>query len=449
MSAPRTLRLKGATLVTMNPRREIVRADLLVRGRTIASIGDDDAPADDTLDLGGRVVMPGLVQTHVHLCQTLFRGEAEDKALLDWLRTRIWPLEAAHDAESIHASALLGCAELLRGGTTAILTLESVHQTESVFRAAADAGLYATIGKSLVDEGDGYPPGFLQTTEEAIAETVDLFYQFHEAAGGRLHVAFAPRFALSTSAAAHREALAHCMNHDLLIHTHASENRDEVAEVRRRTGLGNLAYLDSLGVLGPRLCAAHVVWPDDAEMDRLAATGTRVLHCPGSNLKLGSGIAPVVEMLERGIEVSLGADGAACNNRLDGFEEMRLAGLLQSVRRTPGALPAAKILEMATLGGARTLGLDKLMGSLEVGKRANLVALDVSGLHAQPGADLATTIVYGVRSSDVCLTMVDGEVLFRDGKLAKIDEAALAERCREAKRAVFRRAGLAHSPPWR
>ncbi|MBI1851880.1 MAG: 5'-deoxyadenosine deaminase [Planctomycetes bacterium] len=449
MPNPKTTLLRGATLLTMNGRREIARADLVVRGRTIVSVGKTDVAADETIDLSGRVVMPGLVQTHVHLCQTLFRGEAEDLTLLDWLRTRIWPLEASHDKESIHASALLGCAELLRGGTTAILTLESVHETDSVFRAADESGIYATIGKSLVDEGEGYPSGFRQTTEEAVAETLDLFYQWHEGGGGRLHVAFAPRFALSTSAAAHREALSHCQNHDLLIHTHASENRDEVAEVRRRTGLGNVEYLDSLGLLGPRLCAAHVVWPDDKEMERLAATGTRVLHCPGSNLKLGSGIAPICEMIERGIEVSLGADGAACNNRLDGFEEMRLAGLLQSVRRRPGALPAMKILEMATIGGARTLGLDKLFGSIEPGKRANLVALDLDGLHHQPGADLATTIVYGARAEDVVLTMVDGEVLYRNGKLAKIDEGQLADRCREAKRAVFARAGVPGAASWK
>jgi 5-methylthioadenosine/S-adenosylhomocysteine deaminase len=444
MPNPRTTRLFGATVLTMNPRREIVRADVVVRDRDILAVGAaaSSIPADETIDLAGRILLPGLVQTHVHLCQTLFRGEAENRTLLEWLRSRIWPLEAAHDAESIHASALLGCAELIRGGTTAILTLESVHHTGAVFRAAEEAGLYATIGKSLVDEGDDLPPGFRQTTEQAIAETMDLVSRWHGAAGGRLRAAFAPRFALSASAAAHREALARCQARGLLIHTHASENRMEVAEVKRRTGLGNIAYLDSLGLLGPSLAVAHVVWPEAGEMDRLAATGTRVLHCPSSNLKLGSGVAPVCEMLERGIEVSLGADGAACNNRLDAFEEMRLAGLLQSLARSPGALPAMRLLEMATIGGARTLGLDSIIGSIEPGKRANLVALDLSRPHVQPEADLATTIVYGARSSDVVLTMIDGEVLFRDGRLTRLSEADLAASCRAAKRDVFARAGL-------
>ncbi len=437
-----TTLLKGATVVSMDPRRTIARADVLVRGREIAQVGDLAEPADEVIDLSGRVLLPGLIQTHVHLCQTLFRGEAEDLALLDWLKTRIWPLEAAHDAESIHASALLGCAECLRGGTTAVLSLETTHHTDAVFRAAAESGIYATIGKALMDEGDGMPAALKETTEEAVSGVVDLFYQWHESEAGRLHVAFAPRFALSTSAAAHREALAYSQNHGLLIHTHASENRDELAEVRRRTGLANIDYLDSLELLGPNLCVAHVVWPEEKELDRLAETGTRVLHCPGSNLKLGSGIAPIVEMIGRGIEVSLGADGAACNNRLDVFAEMRLAGLLQSIRRGPGALKAARILEMATLGGARTLGLERLMGSIEPGKRANLAALDLSALHALPGADVATTIVYSATASDVVLTMIDGEVRYRDGRLTGIDEPALRERCREAKRAVFARAGL-------
>src|SRR4029079_16501092 len=205
-----------------------------------------------------------------------------------------------------------------------------------------------------------------------IDASLDLHKRWHGQAAGRLRIALAPRFAVCCTRTLLEAVAAESAGSGLLVHTHASENRDEVAFVRTQTGLNNMAYLAEVGLASPRLCAAHCVWVDDAEQALMAERGVQVLHCPGSNLKLGSGVAPVVAMRAQGIGVSLGADGAACNNRLDMFDEMRLAATIQSVRRQPGALTARDALWMATREGARALGLDAQIGSIEIGKRADL-----------------------------------------------------------------------------
>jgi 5-methylthioadenosine/S-adenosylhomocysteine deaminase len=229
----------------------------------------------------------------------------------------------------------------------------------------------------------------------------------------------------------------------MLIHTHASESRGEVDLVRRQTGLTNMAYLADTGLATSRLCAAHCVWVDDAEQGLMAERGVKVLHCPGSNLKLGSGLAPVVELRAKGISVSLGADGAACNNRLDMFDEMRLAATLQAVRAGPGRLMARDVLWMATREGARALGLENEIGSLEPGKRADLTLVDAASPHLAPGGDPWSTLVYAARGTDVRLVSVDGEILVENGELTRLDAAAIAAHAREEARALAARAGLA------
>ena len=231
-------------------------------------------------------------------------------------------------------------------------------------------------------------------------------------------------------------------SHGLLVHTHASEQRDEIDIVRRIAGMGNLAYLADTGLATPRLCAAHCVWADDEEQALLAEHDVKVMHCPGSNLKLGSGLAPIVEMRARGITVSLGADGAACNNRLDMFDEMRLAATIQAVRRGPGALPARDVVWMATRSGARTLGLEHEIGQIRTGYRADVIAVDVSGPMVAPGSDPYSTLVYACRGTDVRLTMVDGEVLVRDGVHLAVDPVELAGEARTQARRLRDRAGV-------
>jgi 5-methylthioadenosine/S-adenosylhomocysteine deaminase len=228
---------------------------------------------------------------------------------------------------------------------------------------------------------------------------------------------------------------------DVLVHTHASESREEIAIVRELSGgLSNIEYLSSLNLASPRLCTAHCVWVDEREQRVLAEHDVKVMHCPSSNLKLGSGIAPVVEMRARGITVSLGADGAACNNHLDMFEEMRLAALLQATRHGPGVLTARDALSMATRGGARTLGLDGEIGSIEAGKRADLIVIDRDRPHLLPGPDPYSTVVYAARAADVRTTIVDGEVLVDAFTPTRMDVAEIAAAARTAARELAARA---------
>jgi 5-methylthioadenosine/S-adenosylhomocysteine deaminase len=438
-----SLLVRGGTVLTMNDRLDVVDGDVLVRDGRIVSVGAAaDVPADSTLDASGALVLPGFIQTHVHLCQTLFRGYADDLALIDWLRTRVWPMEAAHTPASLRASARLAACELLSSGTTAVLTMETVHDTETVFEEVAAAGLRAVVGKCLMDADAAVPRRLLQTARAAIDDSLDLLRRWDGAAGGRIQAAFAPRFAVSCSRDLLEEVGSLAARHRVIVHTHASEQQAEIAMVERQTGRRNLEYFEDVGLASERLCVAHCVWVNDREQDILASRGVKVLHCPGSNLKLGSGIAPVAEMRRRGISVSLGADGAACNNRLDMFEEMRLAAVLQSVRLGPGALPARDAVWMATREGARALGLEPEIGSIEAGKRADLIVVGLARPHLAPGPDPYSTLVYAARGPDVRHTVVDGEVLVRDGRPVRVDPAEVAADAKREAAALAARAGI-------
>jgi 5-methylthioadenosine/S-adenosylhomocysteine deaminase len=440
-----SLLIRGGTIVTMNDRFDIVAGDVSVRDGRVAAIAPAiDAPHDRVVNARGGYVLPGFIQTHIHLCQTLFRGYADDLPLMDWLRTRVWPMEAAHTPETLRAAAQLAATELLSTGTTTVLTMETVHDTDAVFEAVAESGLRATIGKCMMDFDAQVPKRLQEATAASIAESVAIRKRWDGAANGRLRAAFAPRFAVSCSRELLEAVASLSTQHDALVHTHASESRDEIALVRQLSGgLSNLEYLASVRLASPHLCAAHCVWVDEREQRILADHDVKVMHCPGSNLKLGSGIAPVPELRARGVTVSLGADGAACNNRLDMFEEMRLAAVLQAMRRQPGVLPARDILWMATRAGARTLGLEAEIGSLEPGKRADLIVVDRDRPHLAPGPDPYSTLVYAARGSDVRTTIVDGELLVDDFAPVRVEPAEVAARARAAAGELAARAGVA------
>src|SRR6266536_4885711 len=277
----KSILIKGGTIVTMDPDTSIVRGDVLIRDGRITEVGEAiKADADETIKAKGCAVLPGFVQTHIHLCQTLFRGAADDLSLIDWLKKRVWPMEAAHTRESIRASARLGIAELMKGGTTCALTMETVKHTEEVLRVVEAAGFRATVGKCMMDKGDEVPPELHEETDQSIRESVELIESWHGRADGRLQCCFAPRFAVSCT----RELLTGvselARKHQVMIHTHASENKSECEIVERESGLRNVAYLDSLGISGAHVVLAHCIHLDDAEMEILARTGTNVAHCP-------------------------------------------------------------------------------------------------------------------------------------------------------------------------
>ena len=425
----------------MNDAFDIIEGDVWIQDGRIAAVGDvGEVRADRVINAAGNYVLPGFIQTHVHLCQTLFRGYADDLALLDWLKQRIWPMEAAHTPASLAAAATLAASELLLGGTTTVLTMETVHDTDAVFEALEPTGLRAVVGKCMMDADSAVPSRLLEQTTASIDESLALAARWHGRANGRLRAAFAPRFAVSCSRELLEQVGALSAERGLLVHTHASENRDEVALVRSRTGHQNVAYLDSVGLASPRLCLAHCVWVDDDEQRLLAEREVKVLHCPGSNLKLASGIAPVAAMRARGISVSIGADGAACNNQLDMFAEMRLAAGLQAIVKGPRALTAIDVLSMATREGARALGLEREIGSIEVGKQADLIIVERDRPHLATCPDPVSAIVYSARPSDVRTTIVAGEVIADNFQLTRADTSEIAATAKSEATALAARA---------
>ncbi len=436
--------VRNARIVTMNDAFDVVEGDVLVRDGRIAAVGAVPATerVDRIIDARGAFLVPGFIQTHIHLCQTLFRGYADDLALLDWLKTRVWPMEAAHTPASLAAAARQAASELLMSGTTTVLTMETVHDTDAVFEALESTGLRAVVGKCMMDADDAAPARLIEQTKASLDESVAIAKRWHGRANGRLRAAFAPRFAVSCSQALLEAVAALSQAHGLVVHTHASENRDEIALIRNRTGRSNIDYLAHTGLTSPRLCLAHCVWVDDHEQSVMGEHDVKVLHCPGSNLKLGSGLAPIIEMRAKGISVSLGADGAACNNHLDMFEEMRLAAVLQAVRKGPGSLTARDALWMATREGARALGLERELGSIEIGKRADFLLVDRDRPQFLTARDPYSTLVYSARGTDVRTTVVDGEVLVDGFRPIRWDPAEIAAEARVEAGRLAARAGF-------
>jgi cytosine/adenosine deaminase-related metal-dependent hydrolase len=395
------------------------------------------------IDASRLVAIPGFVQTHIHLCQTLFRGMAEDLQLLDWLQKKIFPFEAAHNEKSIYYSAMIGIAELIRGGTTTILDMGSVNHHEQVIRAIGETGFRAFTGKAMMDINDAYTK-LKETTKAAINSTRDLAEKWHNSYNGRVKYAPAPRFVLSCSDECMKEAYEMTNHFDgMLFHTHASENHGEVQAIRERCKMDNVEFLHHLGVLSKKSVLAHCIHLNEIEIKIMKDTKTNIAHCPSSNLKLGSGLANVPRYLSEGISVSLGADGAPCNNNLNMFEEMRLAGLIQKPIHGPTAMPVKTIFEMATLGGAKALGLDKEIGSIEAGKKADIVLLDLQSiwnpLIQDEAENLYSTIVYSAKPANVDSVMIDGKWVYRKKDYTGIDEELILSDARKELKKLLKR----------
>lgn len=446
MNAPATfppmLLLRGGSLVMVDRADSPAPTDVLVVKGRIAALGEDlvAPPGATEINVHGTWVLPGFVQTHVHLCQALWRNRADDLGLMDWLRLRTWPLEAAHDPDTIAASARLAAAELLLGGTTCVQDFGTVRHTAALVVATRDLGLRAVFGKALMDRHEG-PSALLQEPEEAVDEALALTRDLAD--GDLVRFALAPRFAASSSDRLLEAVARAAREKGLGIHTHASETADENAATVARFGARPIGLFERLGLLGPGLRLAHCVHVTPAEIARLAASGTHVLHCPSANLKLGSGIAPVPAMIAAGAAVSLGADGPPCNNNLCAFTEMRAAALVQKPLHGPTAMPASRLLRMATIDGARALGLENEIGSIAVGKRADLIVLDRDGPHCVPGDDPASAIVYSMGRGDVRHVLVGGRVVVRDRALVTAAVPEIVARAREAADTLAARAGPA------
>lgn len=370
-------------------------------------------------------LIPGFVQTHVHLCQTLFRGMADDLELLDWLKNKIFPYENAHNQTSLRSSAKLGILELQTSGTTTILDMGTIRHQEIIFDELINSNMRAIAGKCMMDV-NGLYPSFKESKQESIKQTLELAKTFHNSAEGKIKYGFAPRFVLSCSEGLLKETFEIMKDFEgSLYHTHSSENKNEVEEVRHITGMDNIEYFNSIGVLCNNTVLAHGIHVSDKEIDILKNTGTRIAHCPSANLKLGSGIADIPRYLDESISVSLGADGPPCNNNLSMFNEMKLAALIQKPVHSATTMDACTVFKLATIEGAKALHLDKETGSIETGKKADIVLLDLEKAN-QPLLDnnesLYSSIVYSASKENVRHVFIEGKQVVENGKSIIYDE---------------------------
>jgi len=387
-------------------------------------------------------LIPGFVQTHIHLCQTLFRGLADDLELLDWLQLKIFPYENAHNKNSLLSSVRLGVNELLLSGTTTLLDMGTLRHQEVIFEELQNSGMRAIAGKCLIDENDLFPE-FKSDTKSELDEIYQLAKAYHNTSNGKIKYGFAPRFVLSCSEKLLKESFE--MKKDFagsLYHTHSSENKNEIAEVKRRHNKENIEYFDSIGVIDDHSVLAHCIHVNDKETDLLKKNDVRVSHCPSSNLKLGSGIANIPKYLKNGISVSLGADGAPCNNNLSIFYEMRLAALIQKPIHGSTVMDAKTVFKLATIEGAKALHLQNEIGSIEVGKKADLVLLDLNtNVHSMHENDesVYSDIVYSSSSDSVHSVMIEGEWKVLNKKSLLYNQTELNQKSKEELKKLLKR----------
>ncbi|MFC6756849.1 MULTISPECIES: amidohydrolase [Haloarcula] len=419
----------------LRPDMTVERADVLVdqdSGDIVAVDDPGELAGDDELDASGGLVIPGLVNAHTHVAMTLLRGYADDKPLDAWLQEDIWPVEAELTAEDVRVGAELGLVEMIRSGTTALSDM--YFHVDEIAAAVEEAGLRAVLGHTAVtvakdDEG-------ARADMQASLETA---LELDGAADGRIRTTFQPHSLTTVGETYLREFVPEAVDAGLPIHLHANETTDEVAPIVDEHGVRPLEYADDVGLLGADTFLAHCVHVDETEIDLLAETGTGAVHCPASNMKLASGMAPVQAMLDAGVTVGLGTDGAASNNDLDMFDELRDAAMVGKLAADDAsAVPAAAAVEMATANGADLLGFDS--GRVAAGANADLAVLDLDAAHLTPAHDLVSHLAYAAGGSDVCHTVCDGEVLMREGEVTVFDEAAVRERAGEHAAALVDRA---------
>lgn len=402
-------------------------------GSRIAAVGDRETLLDQFPDHEHQsydVLAPGMVGGHIHSVQSLGRGIADDSSLLEWLFENILPMEASLNADEMRTAAELGYLELIESGVTTCIDHLSVSHAEQAFEAAGEMGIRGLLGKVLMDKNS--PNGLIEDTQEGLQRSEELIQEYHGSFDGRIRYALTPRFAVSCTEECLRGVRELADAYDgVRIHTHASENRREVETVEADTGRRNIHWLDEVGLTGDDVVLAHCVWTDEREREILAETGTHVTYCPSSNMKLASGIAPIVDYLERDINVALGNDGAPCNNTLDPFTEMRQASLLQKVDHLdPQTTGAELVFDMATVNGAKAAGLDDV-GRLAEGYRADIVGLRTDITRATPLHDVLSHLVFAAHGDDVQFSMVDGNVLMEDGDVTVVDAEDIRQRAND------------------
>ncbi len=430
--------LKNGTVLPLSPgSNPVINGAVAVSGGRIVLIGNQNdvertCTANQTIDAAGGVIMPGLVNTHNHAAMTCYRGIADDLPLMEWLNQYIFPAESKSNGEQIYWSTLLACAEMIRSGTTSFLDMYLFEDRAA--EAIKEAGMRALIGEVLYD----FPSPNYGPPEKGLEFTEALIRRWRN--DPLISIAVEPHALYTCSPALLQRCGEMAGRYDVPIATHLSESKTEIEEVFKKYGTTPVEHLKNLGLLSSKLVASHCVWLTEKDIDLLAAHKVKVAHNPESNMKLGSGIAPIPELLARGITVGLGTDGCASNNNLDLFQEMDSAAKLHKVSRLdPTVMPAQTVLQMATLGGAGVLGREKEIGSLEVGKKADIITLDMNRPHLQPVYNLVSHLVYAVTGADVRDVIIDGKVVMRDRRLLTLDEERILARMSEIREAILKR----------
>jgi 5-methylthioadenosine/S-adenosylhomocysteine deaminase len=381
--------------------------------------------ADKEINARGKVALPGLINCHTHVPMTLFRGVADDQPLDRWLKKSIWPLEARLKPDDVYAGALLGCLEMISGGTTCFAGMYFFE--EMVARAVRESGLRGVLAEGIMEMGNREIGEKMLSQSEAFARL------FNGYADGRVTTMLGPHAAFSCSSELLAKVAEEASELGVGVHIHVAESQKLSRNLAKKRGLNEVELLDEIGFLKASVLAAHCVNLSDGDMRVLSQCGVSVAHVPVSNMKLGSGVAHIAELLKLGVNVGLGTDGPASNNVLDMFETMKLAALLQKgVSNDPTVLPAYEVLRMATIGGAGALGLERRVGSLEVGKKADVILVDLEKPHLKPLHNVFSSLVYSAKASDVDTVIVDGRILMENRAVGSLDEQDVVETARKA-----------------
>ncbi len=422
-----TILIKNALILNPNNFEE-KKQSLLIKNDLIAEISDeiDESNVDKIIDASGKILLPGLVNTHTHLSMTLFRGLADDLSLDSWLNDHIWPMEANLNGDYCYIGALLGAVELIKSGTTTFSDM--YFYMEDVARAVDEAGIRAVLSYGMIDFGDA------ERREAEIKENLDLFKNCNGMADGRIKVFLGPHSPYTASEELLIKVRQLADEYNMGIHIHVSETQKEINDISEEKGLRPFEYLDKIGFLGPDVLAAHCVWLSDEEIDIIKKNNVKVSHNPCSNMKLASGIAPISKLLEKDVCVSIGTDGASSNNNLDLIEELKTASLLQKVSTLdPNVLNSHEALAMGTINGAEALGLSDEIGSIEVGKKADIILIDKNSANMVPDSTtLTSNVIYSANGSNVDTTICNGKILMENKKLTVLDEQEIYEKAREA-----------------
>lgn len=422
-----TILIKNALI--LNPNNfENKKQSLLIKDDLIAEIAEtiDEGNVDKIIDAEGKILLPGLINTHTHLSMTLFRGLADDLSLDSWLNDHIWPMEANLNGDYCYIGALLGAVELIKSGTTTFSDM--YFYMEDVARAVEDAGIRAVLSYGMIDFGDA------EKREGEIEENLQLFKSCNGMADGRIKVFFGPHSPYTASEDLLIKVRELADEYNMGIHIHVSETEKEINDSLDEKGLRPFEYLEKIGFLGPDVVAAHCVWLSDEEIEIIKKHDVKVSHNPCSNMKLASGIAPVSKLIENDICVSIGTDGASSNNNLDLIEELKTASLLQKVSTLdPKVLTSDEAITMATIKGAEALGLENEIGSIEVGKKADIILIDTNSANMVPdSSSLSSNVIYSANGSNVDTTICNGKILMENKKLTVLDEQEIYDKARKA-----------------